>query len=454
MSPIKAILFDLDDTLYPYEENHELALRNAYNYWYELTGDDFRTFRQKYRDARTRVKRFLSDTAASHSRPLYFQTMVEQEFKRSLAYHAAELTARYWDEFIRVIKPFPHVMEFLKRRSEEGIMLGIITNMSAEVQLRKLHALEIDGHFEIMVTSEEVGKEKPHPHIFLHALNKLKIPPQKAIMIGDSYEADYEPAKFLEMQAILLDHRNKYRNKEALRASTFGEIENILRSLKPKDGVIKYGLIYRQKTISLPEPLVQQTIAVRDKLWEMGLIGRYPDTHPEFAGLGYGNVSLRFSQDNQFIVTGSQTGYLPKLDADHVALVTDFDIDANEMVSKGPIKPSSESLTHAAIYEISPETQCVIHIHNNAMWRAYKELKTLVTPKGVEYGTPQMARAVQDAFRKAEGNPVAVIMLGHEDGIITWGRSSEEALKVILDLVDKYQQISPLRRQWTNDQKK
>lgn len=441
MSPIKAILFDLDDTLYPYEENHELALRNAYNYWYELTGDDFQAFRQKYREARTRVKRFLSDTAASHSRPLYFQTMVEREFKRSLAYHAAELTARYWDEFIRVIKPFPHVIEFLKKRSEEGIRLGIITNMSAEVQLRKLHALKIDGHFEIMVTSEEVGKEKPHPHIFLHALNKLQIPPQKAIMIGDSYEADYEPARFLEMRAILLDHRKKYGDKNALRASTFGEIEGILQSLKPKDGVIKYSLIHRKKNVLLPETLVQPTIKVRDKLWELGLVGRYPDSHPKFGGLGYGNVSLRFSPDNQFIVTGSQTGHLPTLKPNDVALVTDFDIDGNEMVSKGPIKPSSESLTHAAIYEVSPETNFVIHIHNNELWQAFKELGTLTTPEGVEYGTPQMARAVQDAIHEANGRSAVVTMLGHEDGIIAWGKSPEQALDVILDLLAKYQKL-------------
>ncbi len=441
MSPIKAILFDLDDTLYPYEENHELALRNAYGYWYELTGDDFQSFRQKYRDARTRVKRFLSDTAASHSRPLYFQTMVEREFNRSFAYHAAELTARYWDEFIRVIKPFPQVIEFLKKRLDEGIRLGIITNMSAEIQLRKLHALKIDGHFEIMVTSEEVGKEKPHPHIFLHALNKLKIPPQKAIMIGDSYEADYEPAKFLEMKAILLDHRNKYGDKEALRVSTFGEIEGVLESLKPKDGVIKYSLMYRQKKVPLPATLVQQVVTVRNKLYELGLVGRYPDDHPKFSGLGFGNVSVRYTPDNQFLVTGSQTGHVSDFDSKHVSLVTDFDIDTNEMISKGPIKPSSESLTHAAIYEISPETQCVIHIHSNKMWTSYKELETLTTPEDVEYGTPQMARAVQQTFLQSDRKPVAVVMLGHEDGIITWGKTPDEALGVILDLMDRHRDM-------------
>ncbi len=433
MEIIKVIFFDLDDTLYPYWECHAKALHESYTYWNEITGDSFEEFEKKYSKARERVKRFLSDTAASHSRALYFQTMVETEFKKSLAFHAAELTSRYWDTFIKVIKPYPYVKEFLKNRAEEGIKLGIITNMSAEIQLRKLHALQIDGFFEIMVTSEEVGKEKPHPHIFLHALNRLKVPPQKTIMVGDSYNADIEPASFLEMRPILFDPRQSHKGPKCTKVSSFEELEKLFKSTRftPLDAVIKFNLHHAKKPIEFPVQIVEPLCHARNLLWEWKLIGTYPENHPLTPNIGYGNISVRYTSDNQFVITGSQTGDVHSIRPDQLSLVTDFDINSNTLIAKGPAKPSSESLTHAAIYEISPNTTCVIHVHNEQMWKNHEALGMYTTPEKVEYGTPEMARSIQDVFMQAKGKSVPVAMLGHQDGLITWGKTIQEAMETI-----------------------
>ena len=95
----------------------------------------------------------------------------------------------------------------------------------------------------------------------------------------------------------------------------------------------------------------------RDKLYALGLIGVYDD------GIGFGNISMRY-QGNTFIIIGSATGGLKQLNENHFTLVTRYDLEQNSLECKGPIIASSESLTHAAIYESAPEIHAVIHVHN------------------------------------------------------------------------------------------
>src|SRR5688572_4087497 len=82
----------------------------------------------------------------------------------------------------------------------------------------------------------------------------------------------------------------------------------------------------------------------RNRLYKEGLLGAYPD------GIGYGNISMRFQHD-KFIITGIETGKLQRLNGRHYTQVTAFNLDKNRITCIGPIKASSESLTHAMLYE-------------------------------------------------------------------------------------------------------
>ncbi|TVQ15294.1 MAG: class II aldolase/adducin family protein [Bacteroidetes bacterium] len=163
----------------------------------------------------------------------------------------------------------------------------------------------------------------------------------------------------------------------------------------------------------------------RDKLYALGLIGVYDN------GIGFGNISMRH-RGNSFIITGSATGGFKHLTENHFTLVTGYNLEQNSLECKGPIIASSESLTHAAIYECSPETMAVIHVHSMKLW---KKLMNLVptTNTYVEYGTPEMAGEIKRLFRETHVPEEKILVMGgHEEGIITFGKDMDEAGEALL----------------------
>lgn len=164
----------------------------------------------------------------------------------------------------------------------------------------------------------------------------------------------------------------------------------------------------------------------REIMYNKGLIGMYPD------GIGFGNISIR-CEGNTFLISGSATGGIPVLDKSHYALVTNYNLETNSLVCKGPINASSESLTHASIYECSISTNAVIHVHNLALWkRLMYEVPT--SSDQVPYGTPEMANEIKRLFEETNlSNEKIIVMGGHEEGIISFGKNLEEAANVLLE---------------------
>lgn len=163
----------------------------------------------------------------------------------------------------------------------------------------------------------------------------------------------------------------------------------------------------------------------RDKLYKKKLIGAYNN------GIGFGNLSIR-TKNNKFIITGTATGILPSLNNKHYTEVTKFDIDKNTLTCKGPLKASSESLSHAAIYKSNRDINAIIHIHNLVLWK--KMLGDLpTTSKQAAYGSPELAREIIRLLENPEmRSKKIIVMAGHKEGIISFGKNLDEAGSVIL----------------------
>jgi ribulose-5-phosphate 4-epimerase/fuculose-1-phosphate aldolase len=167
-------------------------------------------------------------------------------------------------------------------------------------------------------------------------------------------------------------------------------------------------------------------------LHKLGLVGEYPNEQ-----IGYGNLSSRLTK-NTFLITGSQTGHLPHLQAHHYTKVIDCDLKKGQVTAEGLIPPSSESLTHFGIYASNPQIQCVFHVHHSALWQLLASGDHDSIDEGIPYGTQEMAEAASSVIgTKGAG---IIVMKGHEDGIISYGSSAEEAGKLLLDL---YRRLSP-----------
>jgi len=193
------------------------------------------------------------------------------------------------------------------------------------------------------------------------------------------------------------------------------------------EGVIKYRCDWEANE-PLKQPDLTELQTWRDRLHTLGLIGVYPD------GIGFGNISLRLAP-RQFLVSGTQTGHHAMTRADHYTLVDEWDIERNWLHCVGPLKASSESLTHAALYEYATDIQATIHVHHPDLWQQYQH-KLPTTRATVPYGTPAMAREMWRLFAESDlATQRVLVMAGHEDGVIAFGRTLQEAASPLLALL-------------------
>ena len=166
--------------------------------------------------------------------------------------------------------------------------------------------------------------------------------------------------------------------------------------------------------------------ACRRKLLELRLVGL------DSNGIGFGNLSVRDGATQNFYITGSATGGLPKLSLTDCVRIVDCDFKRNWLQYEGTAIPSSESLTHAAIYESDPSTLAVIHCHDLNLWRTLFN-RAPTTSESVPYGTPEMAYEIMRLFRGNEVRKSQIfVMGGHEAGIVTFGKDLEEAFAVLV----------------------
>jgi len=162
----------------------------------------------------------------------------------------------------------------------------------------------------------------------------------------------------------------------------------------------------------------------RKKLYILSFIGMYEN------GVGYGNISIRYKSN--FLITGSATGGFDELNEKHYVIVTDYNLQKNSLICRGLINASSESLSHAVVYECSPKTNAVIHIHNLKLWNKLMD-KVPTTNKNVAYGTPEMAEEIKRLFNQTDVEQNKVICMGgHEEGLIFFGENLQEAGEIII----------------------
>lgn len=194
--------------------------------------------------------------------------------------------------------------------------------------------------------------------------------------------------------------------------------------LKVDEGYIKFNLEWTPGD-ALPGVVINDMIEWRNKMYAMGLMGAYAN------GVGFGNLSIRHGNDNQFIVSGTQTGHIQKILSRHFTLVTEVDFSQNKLSCKGPVKASSESMTHAMLYKIDPSINAVMHVHDKFLWSSQKK-KLPTTPKSAHNGTTELAECIAGLYHEGKlANEKIIIMGGHEGGILSFGSSLDEAGEVL-----------------------
>ncbi len=200
LSDCKGILIDLDDTIYNYQTAHRFSLDNVrHQFFPDLPLADFRA---EYRAARNAVMDRLAPQGCCRSRLFTFLELLERRDCPAAFLRARAMDRLYWQGLIGRIEPEPGAIALLERARAAGIGICIVSDMTVHVQIDKIVKLGIADLVDFLVTSEEVGVEKPDPRIFEAGLRKLGLQADEVIMIGDSLEKDIHGAEKLGIRAF------------------------------------------------------------------------------------------------------------------------------------------------------------------------------------------------------------------------------------------------------------
>lgn len=222
---IRAVILDLDNTLYAYEPLHVEASAKVWEFICGQLKIAGRQYEEAYEFGRTRTKRQLGNVGASHNRLLYFQKALEYLGINPMPL-SLQMYEIYWGTFLEKMSLREGAEEFLDCMLEHEIRIMICTDLTAHIQHRKIEALGIAEKIDYLVTSEEAGVEKPAPEIFALCLKKLRMSPEEVCLIGDDLHKDVEGARAAGMQAIL------YRPEEPEAAQFAAITEEILRQVQ------------------------------------------------------------------------------------------------------------------------------------------------------------------------------------------------------------------------------
>lgn len=186
------------------------------------------------------------------------------------------------------------------------------------------------------------------------------------------------------------------------------------------DGYIKFNIQHEKKLAEWTNDDISVLNKFRDEMYKQKLIGFLPE------GIGYGNISMRYGENSQFLISGNTTGQFKQLYPEHYSKVLRYDLIKNTCYSEGAIKPSSESGTHAVVYKTLPFVNFVLHVHNTKIWKHLIK-NNAFTAKNITYGSPEMAIAVEKLLKTLiMSNQGCFAMKGHEDGVLFWGKNVED----------------------------
>ncbi len=222
MRPAQTLLFDLDNTLVHSELAYDRALARV-----GLAASE-----PAYLTARKAVKERLPDGhVCARNRLLYFKALLELRGE----YSPGAVLAKLGDYETALGEELSSQWLRLNRSSllndlAAKYSLVVVTNENLRTQLVKLRAVDPGGRiFSKLVTSEEVGVEKPDFRIFNVALKTYGLQPSACIMIGDSVTDDVAPARALGMQTVLTREFTVTRaSHEGVEVSKLEELRGLL----------------------------------------------------------------------------------------------------------------------------------------------------------------------------------------------------------------------------------
>lgn len=235
--PIKAVLFDMFDTLMLIEKNHEFyspSLMRMYRY---LASKGVEVPFEKFNNTYIEIRDGLYRKADLNWEEPHFNVRVAKTLQK-LGYNydvtnpvVAEATNEFCDEFMKYVRIDAETEPMLKKLYGH-YRLGIISNFAIPECVHKLlQTAGIEQFFDVIVVSAAVNKRKPASEIFESALKVMGFSASDVVFVGDTIDADVEGSKSAGMKTIYIERRPQKQSDKFLPDCTIKNLSELPSAL-------------------------------------------------------------------------------------------------------------------------------------------------------------------------------------------------------------------------------
>ena len=183
-------VFDLDQTLYNYEICNDNSVHHTIKHISNKFHIDKEIILDAYLGARKNINQNLKNTSSMHSRFLYFKRMSEILSIENSIQNTTEFYNIYWGKFFQKMELFEWVLPTFQKLKQKDIHIIIATDFNARLQFLKIAKLKVDSYINKVLTSQEVGEEKPSKKFAKILLDEINSNPSKIFYVGDNPKKD------------------------------------------------------------------------------------------------------------------------------------------------------------------------------------------------------------------------------------------------------------------------
>jgi FMN phosphatase YigB (HAD superfamily)/ribulose-5-phosphate 4-epimerase/fuculose-1-phosphate aldolase len=430
----KGIILDLDNTLYSYDSSHSKALNNVIlflqnNYNTRKTNDEIEHL---YENISKNLKNELSNTASSHNKSIYFKQLIEL---LNLNYSTVQvLTDIYWKTFFDNMICFEGVKDFIVWNKNIGVKIGILTDYETEYQIQKLEKLGLINHIDTIITSEEVGIEKPSSQMFQTILRKMELNSAKVIMIGDDFNKDIKGALNMNIRSYWFNS-----NK------TINNIKNNVKYIE----------------FSSFQKLYDEFNEIHNELIKLKQISKYCGERFDLVQAGGGNTSVKINnlmfikasgynltninENSGYVAINNET-LLKDICNNTIKEVTEYNFIGNK---RGSIETFMHSILKKYTIHLHP-----IQVNRILITKKAKSIIKEIYPDSlvIDYFTPGIK--VCNEIKEKYHNENVIFLINH--GIIITCDNYDEIYKILEEVICKfeiYQNLSCHYKKYKNTNK-
>jgi putative hydrolase of the HAD superfamily len=228
---VRAVIFDLDNTLMDFMKMKDDSIRGAAAGMIdaglqmpldEAVEEIYRIYREKGIEYQEVLDQFLLETTGRMDNRLLAAGIIAYRRSREAA-----------------MILYPHVRDTLSKLLRQGLQLAILSDAPAKQAWLRLTALGLVHFFDAVITFEDTGYRKPHAAPFLKVLEHLDLEPRDVLMVGDWMERDISGAQALGIPTVFARYGDTFDTKSShadFQIDDIAELLNIVARLNAESG--------------------------------------------------------------------------------------------------------------------------------------------------------------------------------------------------------------------------